>query len=205
MDSIGAMILAAGGSSRMGRAKQLLKLDGESLVHRTARTAIQAQCSPIVVVTGAQADEVTREISDLPVHVALNPDWENGMGGSIRAGLSQILALEPNVQAAVILLCDQPNLSSKILTDLFSAFSSGNKTIAACRYAATLGPPCCFAKSMFNDLLALADGEGAKKLLVRDPSRVTTIDWEGGESDLDTPQDWERFCNSNPSSRESAR
>ncbi len=193
MGSMAAMILAAGGSTRMGRAKQLLRIGGESLVHRTARAAVEAGCGPIFVVMGAGADAIASEVSDLPVKCALNADWEKGMGGSIRVGLRAILANDPRAEAAAILLCDQPGVESGVLRELFAAFSDGGKPMAACRYGGTLGPPCCFAESMFEELLQLGDGEGAKRLLVKDSSRVTVMEWAGGESDLDTPGDWERF------------
>ena len=204
MPSISALILAAGGSTRMHRPKQLLRIDGESLVHRSARAALEAGCAPVVVVTGAQAHAIAPEVADLPVQIALNADWPKGMGGSIRAGLEALLKIDANIEAAMILLCDQPRLSAKVLTDLTAAFLRGRKPIAACRYAATLGPPCCFAKSLFNELLCLADAEGAKKLLLKDPSRVTAMDWTEGECDLDTPGDWQRFCKTANPSPESA-
>jgi len=194
MESIAAMVLAAGGSSRMGRAKQLLQIDGESLVRRITRAAIHARCKPIVVVTGADADAVAKEISDLRVESALNPQWSNGMGGSIRCGLAAILKSDPNIEAAAVLLCDQALLDAEVLRNLIASFSDGGKPMAACRYGNTIGPPCCFAKSMFADLLRLPDSQGAKRLLLARPSDVTALDWPQGESDLDTPADWQRFC-----------
>jgi molybdenum cofactor cytidylyltransferase len=202
MGSMGVMILAAGGSTRMGRAKQLLRIGGESLVHRTARAAVESGCRPIFVVTGAGADAIASEVSDLPVKCALNADWEKGMGGSIRAGLRAILANDPTAEAAAILLCDQPGVEPAVLRELFAAFSNGLKPIAACRYAGTLGPPCCFEKSMFEELLQLGDGEGAKRILMKDAARVTAMEWVGGESDLDTPGDWERFQRNSPGTSE---
>jgi molybdenum cofactor cytidylyltransferase len=202
MGSMAAMILAAGGSTRMGRAKQLLRIGGETLVHRTARAAVEAGCGPIFVVMGAGADAIASEVLDLPVKCALNADWEKGMGGSIRAGLRAILANDSKAEAAAILLCDQPGVEAGVLRELFAAFSNGLKPIAACRYGGTLGPPSCFERSMFDELLQLGDAEGAKRLLVKDPSRVMVMDWAGGESDLDTPGDWERYQRNSPGSGE---
>jgi molybdenum cofactor cytidylyltransferase len=205
MGSMAAMILAAGGSTRMGRAKQLLRIGGETLVHRTARAVVEAGCGPIFVVMGAGADAIASEVSDLPVKRALNADWEKGMGGSIRAGLRAILANDPKAEAAAILLCDQPGVELGVLRELFAAFSNGLKPIAACRYRGTLGPPCCFERSMFDELLQLRDGEGAKRILMKDAARLTVMDWAGGESDLDTPGDWARFCKTGGASGESPR
>jgi molybdenum cofactor cytidylyltransferase len=197
MDSMAAMILAAGGSARMGRAKQLLRIDGESLVRRTARAAIDAGCKPVMVVTGASAEAVTKEISDLPVRCASNPAWQNGMGGSIRRGLAEIMEIDPRADGVLVLLCDQPRVDAAAIGDLMAAFRSGGKPMAACAYAGTIGPPCCFAGSMFDELQRLPDEHGAKRLLLANPSQVTVLPWPAGESDLDTPTDWERFCKTN--------
>jgi molybdenum cofactor cytidylyltransferase len=198
MDSIAAMVLAAGGSARMGSAKQLLQIDGESLVHRITRAAIDVPCKPVVVVTGANADAVSEAVSDLPVHRAINPTWQNGMGESIRRGLAKILEAESKTDAVMVLLCDQPRVDAAVLRNLVIAFRSAGKPMAACAYAGTIGPPCCFAKSKFEELLSLPDDHGAKRLLLANPSQVTTFPWPAGESDLDTPADWDRFCKSNP-------
>ncbi|MGD0138989.1 MAG: nucleotidyltransferase family protein [Tepidisphaeraceae bacterium] len=194
MPSIGAIILAAGGGSRMGRTKQLLRIGGESLVRRAARAALEAGCRPAVVVTGSDSDAVAADIADLPVRSALNPQWSAGIGTSIRCGLSAVLAIDPSIDAVIVALCDQPRLSPDVLRDLVAGWSAAGKPMAACRYAGTVGPPCCFANSMFDQLSHLADADGAKRLLLADPASVATIPWPAGADDLDTPADWRRFC-----------
>jgi len=200
MPSIGAIILAAGGGSRMGRTKQLLPIGGQSLVCRAARAALDAGCRPAVIVTGSDADAVTADIADLPVQSAFNPA---GIGTSIRCGLSAVLAIDPSIAAVIVALCDQPRLSADILGDLIAAWSAAGKPMAACGYAGTVGPPCCFDKSMFDQLSRLADADGAKRLLLVDPASVTTIPWPAGADDLDTPADWQRFCQTDPPPAES--
>jgi len=113
MPSIGAIILAAGGGSRMGRTKQLLRLGGQSLVRRAARAALDAGCRPAVVVIGSDSDAVAADIADLPVQSALNPRWSAGIGTSIRCGLSAVLAIDPSIAAVIVALCDQPRLSPR--------------------------------------------------------------------------------------------
>ncbi|MGD0767596.1 MAG: nucleotidyltransferase family protein [Tepidisphaeraceae bacterium] len=203
MPSIGAIILAAGGGSRMGRTKQLLRIGGQSLLRRAARAALDAGSRPAVVVTGSDADAVAADIADLPVQSAFNPNWSAGIGTSIRCGLSAVLAIDPSIAAVIVALCDQPRLSPEILGDLIAAWSASGKPMAACRYAGTVGPPCCFDKSTFDELSRLADADGAKRLLLADPASVTTIPWPAGADDLDTPADWRRFCQTDPPPSES--
>ena len=193
MASIGAILLAAGSGSRMGRTKQLMQIGGQSLVRRAAVAAIDAGCQPVIVVTGADARVVADEISGLSAEAAHNPDWSRGMGTSIRRGLAAAVAKSPDLDAVVLLLCDQPHLTSKVIADLLAVWTAHGKPIAACRYGDTLGSPCCIGRSLFGDLANLADDEGAKRLIVSNSSDVTAIPWPQGIDDLDTPADWQRF------------
>ena len=95
------VLLAAGSSSRLGRPKQLLVHGGKTLVRRAAEAAVEAQCGPVVVVLGAQAQAVASELAGLPVHTVHNADWEQGMGVSLHVGVQ---ALAPEVEAALVML-----------------------------------------------------------------------------------------------------
>jgi molybdenum cofactor cytidylyltransferase len=194
MTSIGAIILAAGSGSRMGRAKQLLQIEGQSLLRRAVRAALDGGCSPVIVVTGAHADIVAPELADLPVIQAFNSAWAGGMGSSIRRGLAALLESEPSIAAAAMLLCDQPRLSADVLRNLLSAWQASGKPMAACEYGGTIGPPCCFGSTMFSALGRIGDADGAKKLLLADRKNVQTIAWPEGRYDLDTPEDLRRLC-----------
>lgn len=194
MTPIGAIILAAGSGSRMGRAKQLLRINGESLVRRAARAALDGGCQPVVVVTGAHADAVAAELIDLPVVVSFNSSWPAGMGTSIRGGLAALLAKNVDIGGAAILVCDQSRLSADIVRNLLSAWLAAGKPMAACEYAGTLGPPCCFGRMMFDALGQIADADGAKQLLLADPRNIRTLSWAAGSDDIDTPEDWRRLC-----------
>jgi molybdenum cofactor cytidylyltransferase len=193
MPEIAAVILAAGSGSRMGCAKQLLKIAGQSLVRRTVQAAIGAGFDPVIVVTGADSGAVAGELTDLDVVTAFNRSWKNGIGSSIRCGISALLAKRPAVDAAAVLLCDQPRLSTEILSRLITAFTNSGKRAAGCEYGGTVGPPCCFGRSVFSELSAIPDADGAKRVLLADPSRLTMIPWPEGTDDIDTPSDWERL------------
>src|SRR5918992_2537893 len=99
--SVGAMILAAGSSSRMGRPKQTLQFQGESLIRRAALAALGAGCRPVVVVIGANAEPSRRELDGLDVREVFNPLWETGMASSIRAGVEALTGADPDADAAV--------------------------------------------------------------------------------------------------------
>ena len=99
-----AVILAAGASRRLGRPKQLEVREGETLVHRVARLALAAGWAPVLVVTGCRGDEVEAAVRDLAVTPLRNPDWEEGMASSLRAGVE---GLPSHCDGALILLCDQ--------------------------------------------------------------------------------------------------
>lgn len=188
-------MLAAGPASRMGTPKQLLPLGGQSLVRRAAAAALEGGCEPVIVVTGAHADSVSAELRGLSIVPAFNASWSAGMGASIRAGLAALLAAQPLAEAAVVLVCDQPYLDAQVIRSLIAGWSAGGKPIAASEYGGTVGPPCCFGRAVFASLRSLADGDGAKRLLLADPQSVTRIPWPGGSVDVDTPQDWQNVRN----------
>lgn len=193
MGTNGAVILAAGSGSRMGTTKQLLRIDGRSLVRRAADAAIEAAFQPIVLVTGADSQSVAAEVSGLPVRTALNSNWSAGIGSSIRCGISSLLEIDPTISGAAILLCDQPRLNADILWRLRDAHEKACKPMAACQYAGTVGPPCCFDRSMFEELSNISDADGAKRLLMADLAKVAIVPWPDGTFDLDTPEDWNRL------------
>lgn len=186
----GAIVLAAGPASRMGSAKQLLKLGGQSLLRRAAAAALDGGCAPIVVVTGAHREAVTADLTGLPILTTFNPDWTDGMGTSLRAGLAALLAAAPRTEMAVVLVCDQPHLDGAVVRKLIAGWSEGGKPMAASEYAGAVGPPCCFGKSCFAALAAIDDRQGAKHLLLANPQSVTRIPWPDGSVDVDTPEDW---------------
>jgi len=182
---IGALVLAAGGSTRLGQAKQLLPYPGQSLVRRTALAAIEAGCAPVVVVVGARRAEV--EVALAGILLLPNDSWENGIGTSIRTGVA---ALEGNCEALIILACDQPHVDAAVIDQLITRQKETRRPMAACVYAGTCGIPALFAQSLFPDLLALRDTEGGRKILATRPNEVATVDFPPGNIDIDTMDDY---------------
>ena len=212
MRNIGAVILAAGGSSRFGRPKQLLTFRGETFVRRAVRAAAEAGCNPVIVVVGGNSDAVQSEVdirdsrissssaqaletralvpSAARATVVENASWREGVGTSIRRGLEQ---LPKSVEAAVFLTCDQPFVDASVVRKLIAACEKSGRPIAASSYANTLGVPALFDRSCFEALLALPDDSGAKTLIASRPDEVASIAFEEGAIDIDTPEDFARL------------
>lgn len=191
MINIGAIVLAAGNSSRLGQPKQLLPHENGTLVEHAVRIASDAGCSPIVVVTGAVEEPIRQRVSGSAI-VAHNADWSTGMGSSIRVGVASLLQTASACERVLILLSDQPALDVATLARLLQAWEHSDRPMAACRYGDSIGPPCGFARPRFDALSKIAPQQGAKALL-RPPEEVATIDWTEGAFDVDTPGDWERW------------
>jgi molybdenum cofactor cytidylyltransferase len=189
---LGAVVLAAGPSSRLGQPKQLLEWEGEPLVRRAARTALDAGLWPVVVVLGARCDEVRAALAGMPLATVHNAAFAEGLAGSIRAGLHRLRVCAPAVKGAVLLACDQPLVDPAHLGALATAAESAGKPIAASAYAGTLGMPALFAASIFPELLRLQADAGARRVIAREEARVTSVPLAGGELDVDTPDDWAR-------------
>jgi molybdenum cofactor cytidylyltransferase len=193
MGNIGAVVLAAGGSTRLGRPKQLLEINGETLVHSAVRAALEAGCDAVSLVTGANREAVERTVNDLHPLIVHNDDWHCGIGSSIRCGVQQIR----DCAAVVLLACDQPALDADIVRALIDTHKESGRQIVASRYANTLGIPALFGRECFAELLCLPDDRGAKHILEADPKRIAHIEFPGGELDLDTPADfavWRERC-----------
>jgi molybdenum cofactor cytidylyltransferase len=177
---IAAVILAAGSGRRMGGPKAQLRLDGETLLHRTARAALQAGCHPVLaIVRDGDADP-----TDLPVQTLINAGAAEGMASSIRMGIA---ALPPEARAVVMLAVDQPTVDAPLLQRLLTLTAMDPSRPAACGYGDTLGVPAVFPRRLFPELLALRGDRGAKGILQRETAAV--LPFPEGEADLDTPED----------------
>ena len=185
----GAVILAAGPSTRMGSPKQLLVLNGKPLLVRTVEAALASEAWPIVVVLGANAERIRPVLARLPVLVTENAAWAEGMAASIRAGVTTLQQFSRQIDAAVIALCDQPAFSADTVTQLVATQHATGKSIVATRYAGRHGAPALFLREHFPALAGLTGEEGARALLNDQPDRIAAIDQPAFAFDLDTPAD----------------
>jgi molybdenum cofactor cytidylyltransferase len=184
------LLLAAGNSARMGAPKQLLDFEGRPLVRHSAEIALAAQCGPVVVVLGAREALVRPVLADLPVEMIVNPRWAEGMGTSIQAGLSSDAAR--GADAVIILLADQPRVSSAFLQQLVEGHCKTARPIVAAQYAQTAGVPALFTRPTFPLLLALAPDQGCKTVILGNRDDALLIDYPQAATDIDTPEDYRR-------------
>jgi molybdenum cofactor cytidylyltransferase len=189
---IAAVILAAGASSRMGRPKQLLDWGGRPLARAAAETALAARLAPIVAVVGAARAEVEAALADLPLQVVANPDYAAGQSTSLRAGIA---ALDPDADAVVVLLGDQPFVTAAIVERLVAEWHASQASIVAPVYAGQRGNPVLFARAVFPELLAIQGDQGARSALAADPSRIHAVVFDDPRplADIDTLEDYERL------------
>ena len=185
----GAIILAAGASSRLGSPKQLLLLDGQPLVTRAAQAALTAGAWPVVVVLGAHAEKIRPALARLPVLVVENAAWPEGMAASIRTGITTLGQFSRTLEAALIALCDQPAFNAEVIAQLLATQHTTGRSIVAARYAARHGAPALLLRAHFPALAALTGETGARDLLNGDPTHVAAVDLPALAQDLDTPAD----------------
>jgi molybdenum cofactor cytidylyltransferase len=197
MNRVAVAVLAAGGSSRMGRPKQLLPFGDRSLLRHGVEVALAAECGPVVAVLGAEVERLRPELDGLPVEVLANGDWELGPGTSVRAAVDAVDA-NPRVGALVFLLCDQPLVSADHIHRLIEEHQTTGFPMVASGYAGTLGVPALFSRECFLALRALDPAVGAKQLLARRPDTVAAVPFPDGEIDLDTPEDYARWLARTP-------
>jgi molybdenum cofactor cytidylyltransferase len=191
--SVGAVVLAAGSSSRMGSPKQTLRFRGESLLRRATLAALGAGCRPVVVVTGAHSELSRREFEGLAVREVLNTSWETGMASSIHAGVEGLVDEDADVSAAVLLLCDQPHVTAEVISALVEAHRATGKAIVASRYGGSFGVPALFSRTLFAELTRLEGMAGAKEVIKRYASEAHFLPFQEGTMDVDTPDDFSRL------------
>jgi len=190
---IAAIILAAGGSSRLGQPKQLLPFRDKTLVRTIINAACEAGCSPVVVVTGSDAEKIHPQLTDADVVEVRNANWQRGIGSSIRSGVQALRDHAPDVEATFLLACDQPAVNARLIEGMIATHLATKKSIVASSYADTVGVPALFDRSLFEELLALGDKSGAKSVILQNPERVAQVAFPEGEIDIDTWEDWEKL------------
>jgi molybdenum cofactor cytidylyltransferase len=187
--SCALVLLAAGASSRMGRPKQLLPVNGQPLLRLIAERALTAPVSAVVVVLGAHAAEIAPCLNGLSVKIVVNENWAEGMGSSLQTGVKAISALAPAPRGVVIALGDQPDFSAAHVTHLVEMWRVSQSSIVASEANGVLMPPALFAASHFPELLSLRGDAGARSLFQLHAREVPFVPLAAA-CDLDTPEDY---------------
>jgi molybdenum cofactor cytidylyltransferase len=187
------VLLAAGGSSRLGRPKQLLTVKDTSLIQLSAKAALATECGGVIVVTGAFHPQVVTALHELPLIIEFHPGWAMGMASSLQAGLRKALELTPDLDNIIFMVCDQPFVTPALMRNLIATRRVSGKPIVASAYASTLGTPALFSRAVFADLMALEGDAGAKKLIGKYGGQVAELPFPNGEIDIDTQADYANF------------
>lgn len=186
----GIVILAAGESSRLGSPKQLLPYHDKSLLANIVDASLQVPSAQTVVVTGASADQIKKEIAAKEVLTGYNENWKSGISSSIKKGLETVTEKFPSIEACIVAVCDQPYVTAALLNGLIARYRTSGKGIVASAYADTAGTPALFSNKYFDELMRLEGGDGAKKLLKKYSGDLALLPFEKGDIDIDTPQDY---------------
>jgi molybdenum cofactor cytidylyltransferase len=166
---IAGVILAAGGSDRLGCPKQLLSWEGKPFVRQVALRALEADLFPVFVVTGAHHQEMEKAVFDLPVEIVYNPDWEKGMSTTMKAGLC---LLPEACEGVIFLLSDQPQVSPLLLRGLIEFHTRHHAPITAPQVAGQRGNPVLFGRETFDALMRIKGDTGGRPLFT-----VYEVDW----------------------------
>jgi molybdenum cofactor cytidylyltransferase len=193
MSKYGIVILAAGNSSRLGRPKQLLELNGSTFIAHIVQQASDVAEATTMVVSGAADQEIRTALAAFDVQVCFNPDWAQGMSTSIRSGVRALLHAEPAIEACMLVVCDQPYVSTGLFWEMVSRYESAATGILACSYGGTVGSPAIFGKQFFDELMNLEGQEGAKKIIKKYQTNVLTFPFPKGLVDIDTAEDYVTF------------
>ena len=185
-DHLVVAILAAGASRRLGRPKQLVELDGEPLIRRQCRTALEAAIGRVLVVLGCHHQSVAAAICDLEVELIVHDEWQEGLAASVRAATRAAMAA--GATGLLLYHCDQYKITTEDLIHLHQAWTSSPATAHLSADGDHVGPPAILPARLFSSMLALKGDKGPRAILHGDP-QVREIPMPGAGMDIDCPQD----------------
>jgi len=186
---ITAVVLAAGSSTRMGQNKLLLELDGEALVRRAVRAAVEGGVDRVVVVVGHDEERVRAQLVGLPCAVVVNPDHARGVGTSVHAG---VRCASGEADAVVIMLADMPFVDAAMVSALVERYRATAAPLVVSHYGDVQAPPTLYDRSLFGELLSIDDERCAKQVVRRHQGGAQVVSWPPGAlQDVDVPADYD--------------
>ena len=191
MSKTGIIILAAGNSSRMGKPKQLMMYKNKTFLQHIIGEAKNANLEPVICVTGYQSELITKSITGTGVSIVYNDQWREGRGTGIAAGIKQLLLSD--VDSVILAVSDQPHVSADLFGSMQALKDQSGKGIVASSYAGTLGTPVLFGKNYFEHLKSLSGNQGAKNIVKINMPDVCPVEFEKGNIDIDTKEDYENL------------
>lgn len=190
--NIGLVLLAAGGSIRLGRPKQLIRFNGKTLIQHAIDSAVDVPLKSRVLVLGSSEDQILGMIDTKSFHTCRNENWEDGMASSLKKGIKESLRIEPNLNAILILVSDQPFISMELLNEMIELYKS-QSSIVVCQYGDVKGVPVLFGSKYFNELLQLSGDQGARKIMMKYEKMQSVVKFDQGNFDIDTMEDLDRL------------
>jgi molybdenum cofactor cytidylyltransferase len=192
-----AVVLAAGESSRMGRPKALLPIEGIRFIEKIVSSLQSTKVGKILVVLGHNAEEMRQKIADLPVLIVVNNEYKKGQLSSLVAAIRDIQSRQSSAELDGILvhLVDHPYVNPILVDVMIDRFYESKKLIVVPRYHGRRGHPVIFSRSLFSELLNAALDQGAKTVVhahQKDTLEIDTED-EGVTIDIDTPEEYRQF------------
>jgi molybdenum cofactor cytidylyltransferase len=184
------MVLAAGRSTRMGENKLLFRLEGESLVRRVVRAAVEGGLDPVLVVLGHEEDRIRAEIADLACVPIPNTRHALGMNTSLDAAVAAVPA---DADGAMVILADMPLVTGAMIREVVERGRRSGAAIVSARYGSVTAPPTLYARAVFPELRG-GEGEGrGREVVRRRAGEVQLVDFPGSAlADVDAPGDLER-------------
>jgi molybdenum cofactor cytidylyltransferase len=171
----------------------LLAFNGQSLLQHAIEEATASKAHTTVVVLGARAEQVQKEMDSSLAQVVINERWEEGMASSIQIGVKALMEIDPAAEGLILMMCDQPFVTTALLNDLVTAYQKTGKPIVTCSYADTFGPPTLFHKSIFPELLQLKGDVGARSIIKQHANEVEVVLFPQGNMDVDTEADYQKL------------
>ena len=189
-----AVVLSAGESSRMGRPKALLPVDGVRFIEKIVAALKSTRVAKIIAVLGHDADEMRRQIGELPVTMVVNPNYKQGQLSSLVAAINSIQSSKDSasVDGILVHLVDHPYINPDLVNLMIDRFHETKKLIVVPRYQGRRGHPVIFSSALFAELLAAPLDQGAKTVVHAHRDETLEIDTEdeGVTIDIDTPEEY---------------